>query len=261
MKIIKFFIWLLVIAVILLAIAMFVVAKNLDGIVHSTVEKVGSDTLKTQVTLKDVHVSLLDGRIELQGLRIHNPKGFSDNSLFKLDDIVVAVVPASLFGPLIDVTEITIDGGKVLAEQNAQGINLKTLLNNLDSGSAQGEDASKNSEKGTDAAMRIRVDAFAFTQSSMDLVSEQFGERTVKAPSIHLTNVGGKQGVPPEALAKAFMQPIIAQMSDAAQNALKDYAKQEGKKQIKKEQDKLKKKLDKKLGEGAAEKLKGVFGQ
>ena len=59
------------------------------------------------------------------------------------------------------------------------------------------------------------------------LISWQWGEKTLNLPAINLTNIGKKEnGLPPEKLASAIMQPLLKQLDRAAKKELENLARE-----------------------------------
>ena len=71
------------VVVVLLAVAgvAVYVTQNIDGLVKSLVEQVGSDVTKTQVQVAEVKMNVSDGNGQLSGLTVANPPGFTIHSM------------------------------------------------------------------------------------------------------------------------------------------------------------------------------------
>ena len=74
--------------------------QNLDGIVKNMIEEVGNEVTNTRVQVREVKVSLSEGKATMSGLTVANPPGFSSEPLFTLDQISVTIDIASLTGPV-----------------------------------------------------------------------------------------------------------------------------------------------------------------
>ena len=242
MKVIKFLFWMLLAIVLLLAIALFIVASNLNSIVVSAVEEVGSDTLKTEVRLKSADISLLGGSAELKGLTISNPAGFSAGNAFELDKVFVSLNPEGLPDKLIGITEVTIDGTRINAEQKGLNTNLQALLKNLQQGSSK---PASNEDEALDVL--IKVDQFAFTNSALELKSEQLGTEQLELLDIKLDKIGGENGLPPDQLAKSVLKPLLSQINRAVKKQLEGKIKDKAKEKLREKEDELKNKLRSKL--------------
>ncbi len=261
MKAIKVILGVVVAAVAILAIVTVIGLQNIDKIVKTAVEEIGPKVLGTEVRLAEVKIDITDGRGELRGLTIANPKGFSAANAFSLGETALEIDPGSLTGDVIVINEILISNANLLAEQKGlKDTNLQALLDNIQSssGNTAAEPVASESSASNDKEIRLAVKKFTFADSSMKLMSEQFGEHTLKLPAIRLNNLGSKDnGLTPEQLANAVIKPLVAQAKKAAQDRLEDLAKE-------KATEKLNEKLTEKLGKDGAEKLnqlKSLFGK
>lgn len=266
MKALKILLGVIAVVVAVVAIVMVLVLKNLDGIIKTVVETVGSDVTQVSVTLDSVNAEISKGRIELHGLSIDNPKGFDGEYLFDMSQVAVQVDPNSLAGDVIVINEILVDAAKISAELKGSNSNLQALQKNISqstassgdasTGGAKSKPASKSSGESTDVLLVI--EKFSFVNSNLQLSTDQWGDRTVKMPNIVMKNLGDKQsGLTPEQLS----QEVIARISKAAQKAieteLKDLAKEKAEEQLNKE-------LDSRLSDKEKEQvnqLKGLFGK
>jgi len=99
------------------------------------------------------------------------------------------------------------------------------------------------------SALRLMVERFSFVNSSAQVLSEQWGERTLTLPAVNLKNIGDKTtGVSPEQLAQVMLQSVIEQTKTQVGRDLEKRAKAEA-------EAKLKEKLDEKLSDEDKEKL------
>lgn len=262
MKLVKVGLAVVVLIAIFVAISVFYVASNLNDLVKQAVEQVGSDTLKTAVTLDAADINLTEARATLSGLKIANPEPFTQPYIFEMGDIVVDLELESLADKVVDIKEIRIDAAKVVAEQKGLKTNVQALLDNLES-SAQAPADKPSDESSSAPDIRIKIQSFKFLDSSTSLVSEEWGDRDVNVPDVLLSNIGGAKGLPPEALAQAIIKPIIQQLKDAVKKRLEDLveekAKEKAKEKLGEKEDELKEKLKDKLGEDKVDALKGLL--
>lgn len=249
MKFLKYFGGLVLILVLLLVIAGFFVAKNINGLVKDAVEDVGSSTLKTQVTLGSANLQLMQGRMQFSGLTIANPQGYGQQNIFEMNDIVVALELTSLLDNIVEVKEISVDGMRVVAEQKGSSTNLQALLSNLDSGAKQTPTEPEAEGQGEAVDVRIKVGQLNFTNGSTYLVSDRWGDSDLPLPAIKLTNIGGSSGVPPEQLAEKILQPLLKQVINNLEQSIKQLVEGKAKEKLRAKEDELKEKLNTKLGD------------
>ncbi|MEH6556545.1 MAG: hypothetical protein V7459_04920 [Oceanicoccus sp.] len=244
----KIMLSLFVAIVVAVVVAGFYIANNMNGLVKDAVEDVGSQVLKTSVTLKAVNIQLLQGKAKISGLTIGNPQGFDQPHVFQMDDISVEIDLASLMDNVVNVKKITIDGANVIAEQKGLGTNLQALMKNLE-GSADSSNKTVAEGGSPGPEILIKVGLFQFINSSTNFVSEKWGEKQVSIPDIRLTKLGGEQGLPPQKLAETILKPVLKQLNKAIETRIKELLEGKFKGAVEEKQDELKKRLSDKLSE------------
>ncbi len=226
----------------ILVVVMTLIVSNLDRLVKTVVEEVGSDVAGVPVTLASAEISLTDGRGTLRGLAIGNPPGFDADKAFELDAISIAVDLDSLAGDVVVLSEVLVDGARVNFEQNSSRNNLKTLQDNLGSGAD-----SSSSQEGD---VKLIVHLFRFSNGEITAsVAGLEQARQVAIPTVEVREVGRKSaGATAGEVARALLEPVVrgalsaatSAVSDAAVDALKDSAKEKAQEQIDEAKDKLK---------------------
>jgi|TARA_B110000116_G_C16793221_1_gene565013 uncharacterized protein involved in outer membrane biogenesis len=261
MKALKIILGLVVAAAIIVAVVVVMVVKNLDGIIKTVVETVGSDVTQVSVTLDAVSTELLEGRIELHSLTIANPKGFDGAYLFDMNQVALQIEPASLTGKVIIINEVLVDGAKISAELKGQATNLQALQENIaqsTSGSMTESAAEANQSDLEGADVLLMVEKFSFINSNLQLKTDQWGDRTVKMPNIVLNDLGDKKsGLTPEQLTQLVISRLSKNVQTAVANEVKNMVKDKAKEQLNKE-------IDDRLSDkekGQLDQLKGMFGQ
>jgi hypothetical protein len=214
-------------AAVLLAVIIggYLLLSNLDGIIKGVVEEVGSDLMQTKVTLDDVKLDLTSGKGKLSGLTIANPRGFDSDYAFRLDDITVGLDLKTLSGPVIVISEVSIVGAKLIAEQKGDKTNLGVLMKNLEQSSKKaGTAEAQDTTDPTD--VRLMLEKFVFVGTKGKIIIEQSGEKALKLPDVRRNNIGNKTtGLTPEQLADELLQSVIKQVQKAVESYLADMAK------------------------------------
>lgn len=263
MKALKIIFGLLLLLVVIVVIGVFVVGSNLNSLVKLAVEEAGSEALKTSVSLDSADVDLMAGRVQLSGLSVANPSGFNQAEAFVMKDIVVDVDLESLKDSVVDVTEVSVDGLRVAAEQKGATTNIQTLLNNLESNSGGQEPEPVSDSSSAQPDVLVKVGEINFTNGSMYLSSDRLGDSDLSLPVIKLSDIGGSAGVPPDQLAEQIAQPLLKQIKRAVEQSVKSLVEDKAKEKLGEKEDELKQKLDEKLGEELGtdrESLKSLFG-
>lgn len=219
----------------------------LDRIAQAAVERGGTRALGVPVALDSMALSPFSGRLGMDGFRVANPEGFSAEPLLRIDRGGVAVRPASLFGDVIEVPEITLDGLHVRVERNAGGTNLKRILDNLGGTGGDGGSAPSDGAGGGGPRVRVGYLRIAGAGASVDLGPE-FGERgrfELELPTIELHDIGiDADGVSMEQLVARVTRAVIARIEAAGARELPERIRRELRQRVEREQKALEQELE-----------------
>lgn len=257
MKVVKVLGWLLLALILFVGISIYFTASNLNSLVKQAVEQAGSETLKTEVRLAEVDIQLSEAKARLSGLTIKNPPGFTQANVFELGDIQLDLNLEAILEKRIDLTEITIQGMNVVAEQKGTTTNIQTLLNNLPATDKPAGQPESEPEQGGSPVddMLVKVSKFQFINNDVTLVTEKWGEQSVTVPTINLSNLGGANGVPPDQFAAVVFKRLLKDINQAVKGKLEDVVKDKAKEKLREKEDELKdkyrSKLDEEFGEDA----------
>ena len=241
-------------ALALVAIAVvlaYFLLSNLDDIIKRVIEEVASQVTQTNVTLESAHIDLKTGRGTLSGLKIANPPGTGYKSAyaFQLDNILLDVDLESLSGPVVIITEVTVDGAKIIVEQKGGKTNLTELLDKVEASSKKpgkvspSADQTQPQEETASSDVRLMLEKFTFINTSATIITEKLGEKALHLPDIRLSNIGNKEaGLPPEQVADELLRGVIKQVTRAVRDHLRELAEDALKEKYKPEE-KLKEKL------------------
>lgn len=161
----------------------------LDWTVAATVRNVAPIITGTPVELQNVRIGILRGRVELEGFKVGNPKGFSRPYAFELDSFVCQVnIPSALSSKMI-VDEVSIHGMLADYEVGLDGSNLGMIQKNVeafigksDAASAEPADDSGKKEK---PAKKVVI-----RKLSVDGVSLAMGAVRLPLPPVALNDLG-----------------------------------------------------------------------
>lgn len=258
MKLVKALGWLILVIIIFVGVSVYFTASNLNSLVKQAIEQVGSETLKTEVRVSEVDIQLTEAKARLSGLTIQNPPGFKQANVFELGDIQLDLNLEAILEKRIDLTEISIKGMKVVAEQQGTTTNIQTLMNNLPaSGKADQQTEKESGQSGSSPIddILIKVSRFQFVNNNVTLVTEKWGEQSVKVPAIEMKNLGGENGAPPDQFATVVFKRLLRDINQAVKDQLEDVVKDKAKEKLKEKEDELKEeyrsKLNEKLGDDA----------
>lgn len=248
----KIFIALLLIIITLGAIGYYFLG-SINSIVKQQIEQHGSNALQTSVNVDNVNIKLIDGLGEISGFSIANPDGFSAMPALSFKTIRLDIDTQNITSMPIIIEEVLVDSVSSLYELNAQGSgNLNQLLSQANKGkgskSAEETPASQDSASDTDIRLVIKKLVIKDTQLALDLSALGDKKYTETLPTFAVSNIGGTEGLPPEALAQAMGKQVLDKLIKEAKE-----------KQKAKLMDKAKDKVMEKLNEKGGEKLKGLL--
>ncbi len=132
-----------VITVIVLAFVLFSIFGN--WALKIGIETGATSALKVGVSLQDVNLSLLSGKLELAGLKVENPAGYQHPEFLTIAKAAVALRVGSLLSHTVEIRKIQFDDIQLTLEQkNLTTNNLQEILNSLPKSE---KEASKVEEK------------------------------------------------------------------------------------------------------------------
>lgn len=120
--------------VILIVIFLIPVFINIfgDRVLKSGIETAASNTLKVDVTLEDISLSLLSGSVEMDNLIIPNPEGYENPTLLEAGNAKINVGLMSLMSDTVKIDDIIFNDIMVTIEQkDLTTNNLQEILNSL----------------------------------------------------------------------------------------------------------------------------------
>ena len=214
--------------IVVLLVIVWQVGSNLDKIVAGVIEDVGSDVLKTSVSVSGVEIDLKGAKAGIAGMTIANPKGYSRANLFELEGISVDLDIKTVTQDVLVIKAIYIQNPKILFEGNASGgSNMQTLLDNIESGASDGDVAAGGE------AMKMIIDRFEFSGGLVKASSEMKpGEvMDIKLPAIKISGIGRAQGgVTADVVAQKIGKELVSEIISAAAKAGVNKALEEKKK-------------------------------
>jgi hypothetical protein len=235
MKVAKTAITTVVVLGLVIAVATYYVLSNLDGFIKETIETVGTEVTGTRVTLKAVDINLGSGSGTLSGLVIENPPGYDSPYAFSLEKVTVSIQPSSLTKPVIVISEVSITGADLIAEQKGTKVNLSELLDNINASAEKTEaDDAEPAPDETSSDVRMMMQKFVFADTQAKVITETKGEAILKVPDVTRTNIGDSVvGLTPEQLGAEVTQAVVEEVEEAVQDYLADLAKAAMQKSIK----------------------------
>jgi hypothetical protein len=228
MKALKVIAGLALAVVILVVVGGYLLVSNLDGIIKDVIEDVGSEITQASVTVNAVNLDLKTGKGQIKGLTIGNPEGFDSKYAFRLENVALGLDLKTLSAPVIVITEITIRGAKLIAEQKGKTTNLSVLMKNMEASSKKASSEPSQPQGTSDPTdVRLMVKKFVFVNTKGTIIPEGSKKKALKLPDVRRKNIGNnKTGLTPEQLANELLQSVIEQVEKAVADYLAGLAVQ-----------------------------------
>jgi hypothetical protein len=102
-----------------------------DRALKAGIETAASKTLKVDVTLEDIKLSMLGGTVELDNLIVANPEGYENPNLLEAGNIKVDVGIKSLMSDTVKIDNMIFNDITVVIEQKGFTNNLQQILDSL----------------------------------------------------------------------------------------------------------------------------------
>ena len=177
---------LFVVLILVLAAAMAV--KFFAGwAVKTGIETAATKALNVGVSVGNVNLSILAGKIEIENLSISNPPGYQYDRLLGLKKAKIEVAMKSLLGETVDIREINLDGVEVFLEQRGvSGNNLQDIISSI---------PARESGKSEGGGKKLRIDNLEITNVTVKAkllpIPGKSDTVTLKLSPIKMTNLGG----------------------------------------------------------------------
>ena len=216
MKKVLLIVVLLIVAVI--GAVIYFVFTNLDAIVKTAIEQVGSQTTQTAVRVDKVKIRLTDGAGTISGLSIANPKGFAAPNAFSLGEIDTQIDINTLTKGPITIDRVIIRKPQVFYEMNKdRESNLNALYKNIAAGTGGGS-TKKPAAKSDEPKLIIRH--FQVAEATVEANVVPLNKKlTLKIPTIDLKDLGGKSGATPSEISKQVLDTITQRALAAVKQA------------------------------------------
>jgi hypothetical protein len=169
----------------LILVVFTVVVVNLfaDRAVRVGIESSATKTLNVAVTVSNVDLTIMRGKLALQNLLINNPPGYQHDKLLELKNAEIEIDVKSLLSDVVNIREIKLNGVDVVLEQRGiSSNNLQDVITSIHSSSKEGEGKS------------LRVDNLEMSnikvQMNLPSVPAQDDTITLELSPIRMTNLG-----------------------------------------------------------------------
>lgn len=214
----------LLVLILLLLIAAVAGHFFLDAAIKRGIETVGPKLTQVDIKLDSVHLLLLSGSGDLNGLVVGNPEGFKTANAISVGSTSLALRPASLLSDKIVIKSINVQAPEITFEQGLHGNNLTKIKANLQA--ATGGGSNQEPAKETQGGKKLEVDDIVINGGKLHVSVTGLGGATVSMPPIHLSGLGkGPEGITPAELTKEIMDALLDESIKQAGTVVADVSK------------------------------------
>jgi hypothetical protein len=168
---------------------------SLDALVASAIRTFGPEITGVSISLDRVKINALDGRAELHGLVVGNPKGFSTDHALSLGEIGMTLDLASLTKDVIVIKQVSIVKPDVTYELSAEGSNLGVIQWNVDRYVGQHRTgAAFQAEREQGKKLVIETLTIKNATVTVSTAVVQRPPVSVPLPDLHLRDIGKQSG-------------------------------------------------------------------
>jgi hypothetical protein len=217
--------------VVLLAIALGIAyysSGKIDAYVKTAIEKYGSESLGTKVSVGEVNISLLQTTATITNLEIANPPGFDDPIAFKagLIEITLNSKESKLDSVVID--RILLNSPMVFYIKTKQTDNLSRLQDQATRSTKDSQSSDKpggSKDKGREQP-RILIKKFDIERANLSYRDTRIVSTTVnlKLDDIHIVDIDtGKNGAGTQEAVSKIVNAIVPAVKQAAIKSVAAY--------------------------------------
>ena len=172
--------------------------NSLDVIVKWGIEHYGPDVAGVPVRVGAVAISPRDGRGSVRGLEIGSPGGYSAPRAVRVDEIRVALDPATLTSAVIHVQELVFEGAEITYERGNRSTNLDAIQQRIDA-YAKRSMATVDTQKASGSPghkRRFIVDRLVIRGAHATLTSTALRGQGIgfDLPEVDLADIGTREG-------------------------------------------------------------------
>lgn len=181
---------------VLVVVGLVILYLSLGSAIKVGIEKLGPRIAGAPVSVADIDLALLRGRVEISGLVVGNPEGFQTDSAFGLESVRVAFEPRSIFSDCIVIREIAIAAPEITYEAALSGSNIAVIKKNVEAfaGKSDGTPPPDAAPKpaATGSGKRVIIDDFHVTGGKVRVSAKLLRGQalSVPLPEIRLRDIG-----------------------------------------------------------------------
>ena len=193
----------LFVIVVLVIVAVVLVHIFGNQALKAGIETAATKTLNVTVSVGDVDLSIMSGRVGLQNLLINNPSGYQHDKLLELKSAKIEVDVWSLLSDTVKIKEIKLDGATVVLEQKGFSNNIKDVIKSI---------PAKKEQPAEPSGKKLHIDNLEITNTTVNVkllpIPGKADTLTLKLAPIKMTDLGGDNKLNTAALSSKILLAI-----------------------------------------------------
>ena len=262
--------------IVLVVIGMLVFTlSNINSIMKTAIEVVGSEILQAPVTVDVVDVALVSGTGQIRELKVGNPRGFKGDYAIHIETLLIELEVESIYDDKLHIRDVVIDSPSIIFAGNLSENNLQQLSRNAErygddpTAGERGETSADTSDSSGDVepsdVQSVQIDHLLVRDADISVLVRFLDDEilSVILPSLELADLGKDKDLSAAEVLQAVLAslsgsivPLVQSNAEHIENQLKA-KEQDIKKALEEEEDKLQGEVDKL--EGEVDKLKKLF--
>ncbi len=207
-------------ALVLLVVVLLVLAVVFaDSIIKASIEQVGSKVTQCEIKVRNVDLSIIDGKLTVDELVVGNPEGFKTESAFKLAKVFVSLRPASLLSSKIKVNDIQVLGPEITYEVAplSMASNIGTIQKNVQKFLPSSDEKEKSKGKA------MQIDHLALKEGMIKFSATFAGGKAIEMllPSIELNGLGKDSDMTGTEVSAQMLDQALGSISAVASENMK----------------------------------------
>lgn len=211
----------MIVIVLLALIIIVVLAINIfgDQALKAGVETGASKAMKVDVTLNDISLAILAGKLNMNELVVNNPEGYQNPTFLELGHGFVDLNTKSLLSDTIEIEKMQFDNIKVTIEQKGMTNNLKEILSNLPKAEPSDESAQEEKEGKNLLVKQLDIKGIEVTVKLLPVPGRADNLKLTINP-IHLENIGSNEDIDMPKLVTKIILAIAGGIAEKGKDVL-----------------------------------------
>lgn len=210
----KFQIVLLIVVILVVAVIM-AIDFFADVVLKTGIELSAMKSLNVGVSVDDVELSFINGRVVLQNLVINNPPGYKHKKLLILKNAEIQVNTRSLLTSTVNIKTIALDGVDIVLEQKGiSGNNLQEIISSIPA----------KEKKTKPTGKKLHVDNLEITNVTVKIkllpVPGKADTITLKLSPIRMTDLGRNEDLDTAKLSSRILLAIASGVTEQGVDVL-----------------------------------------